>query len=181
MVIYNKIKRNRIIMETKEFRIQVPEGYEIDVENSTLEYIKFKPVKKNITYEDVCNKLFKNGFYYIGDHGDIRDIAKHSNETYADDTYVDRNNASNIRQLKKLLALNQLLNIARYYNNQHYNSNNWPFCITYHNDNKTYDVRRYDIEGTSLGVVVVFKKEKDAQAVIDNYNFREILDTIYKN
>lgn len=29
-------------METKEFKIQVPEGYEIDKENSTFECIKFK-------------------------------------------------------------------------------------------------------------------------------------------
>lgn len=53
-------------METKEVKIQIPEGYEIDKENSTFECIKFKSIKKNITYEDVCNKLFskdKVGFY----------------------------------------------------------------------------------------------------------------------
>ena len=38
-------------METKEFKINIPKGYEIDKENSTFECIKFKPVK-NITYED---------------------------------------------------------------------------------------------------------------------------------
>lgn len=49
-------------METKELKIQAPEGYEIDKENSTLECIKFKPIKKNITYKDICNTLFaKNG------------------------------------------------------------------------------------------------------------------------
>lgn len=38
-------------METKEIKINIPEGYEIDKENSTLEYIKFKPKssKKYIT------------------------------------------------------------------------------------------------------------------------------------
>lgn len=29
----------------KEFKIQVPKGYEIDKENSTFEYIKFKPIQ----------------------------------------------------------------------------------------------------------------------------------------
>lgn len=40
-------------MET-ELRIQVPEGMEIDKENSTFECIKFKP--KKITYKDISEK-----------------------------------------------------------------------------------------------------------------------------
>lgn len=43
-------------MET-EIRIQVPEGMEIDRENSTFECIKFKP--KIITYEDISEKYFR--------------------------------------------------------------------------------------------------------------------------
>ena len=42
-------------MET-EIRIQVPEGMEIDRENSTFECIKFKP--KKVTYKDIQNKLY---------------------------------------------------------------------------------------------------------------------------
>ena len=45
-------------MEIKEVKIQVPEGYEIDKENSTFECIKFKLIKKDITYKGVCEKLF---------------------------------------------------------------------------------------------------------------------------
>lgn len=41
-------------MET-EIRIQVPEGMEIDKEDSTFECIKFKP--KKITYKDIQKKL----------------------------------------------------------------------------------------------------------------------------
>ena len=41
-------------METKEFKIQVPEGYEIDKENSTFECIKFK--KKSISFVDIIDK-----------------------------------------------------------------------------------------------------------------------------
>ena len=40
-------------MEAKELKIQVPEGYEIDKENSTFECIKFKLIKKGITYKNV--------------------------------------------------------------------------------------------------------------------------------
>ena len=39
-------------METKELKIQVPDGYEIDRENSTFECIKFKLANKYITYKD---------------------------------------------------------------------------------------------------------------------------------
>ena len=46
-------------MKTKEVKIQAPEGYEIDKENSTFECIKFKSIiKKNITYRDICEYLF---------------------------------------------------------------------------------------------------------------------------
>ncbi len=34
-------------METKELKIQIPEGYEIDKENSTFEKIVFKKKKKH--------------------------------------------------------------------------------------------------------------------------------------
>ena len=33
-------------MDTKEVKIECPEGYEIDKENSTFECIKFKPIKR---------------------------------------------------------------------------------------------------------------------------------------
>lgn len=99
-------------MKTKELKIQAPEGYEIDIENSTFECIIFKPIKKNITYKDICNSLFKRG-YYINSYGVITTISE-----CVDYGKTDKNNATNKKQLKRLLALNQLLNIAEYYNNK---------------------------------------------------------------
>lgn len=40
-------------METKEVKIQVPEGYEIDKENSTFEHIKFKKKNEVNTWKDI--------------------------------------------------------------------------------------------------------------------------------
>ena len=37
-------------METKEFKIQVPEGYEIDEENSTFKKVKFKKIETKSWY-----------------------------------------------------------------------------------------------------------------------------------
>lgn len=160
-------------METKELKIQAPKGYEIDKENSTLECIRFKP-KKDITYDDVCNSIFKTG-YYINNRSEIVRI-----NDFVDDVRIDKNNALNRKQLERLLALNQLLNIAEYYNN-----NRKKGIIEY---TIIYDFAEVRFITTSsiltdiysFGVVAVFYDEDDAQAVIDNPNFQEILATIYK-
>lgn len=160
-------------METKEFKIKVPEGYEIDTENSTFECIKFKPIKKDITYADVCNVIFKNKLnYYITDTGRIEDVVLET-QVY------DKNNATSRKQLERLLALNQLLNIAEYYNTLH-TGNIKNNSIIYDSVNHVYSVSQ--VSTTYLcGIKVVFNRKEDAQAVIDNPNFREILDIIYKD
>ena len=161
-------------METKEVKIQVPEGYEIDKENSTFECIKFKLIRNDITYKDVCKKLFEKGYYYFGDRGNIMEIVE-----FDDKTCADRNNAAYIKQLDKVLALNQLLNIAEYYNKQHPKQNNTQYYIIKNNKN-WYDIVEYKWLRYILGTVALFNRKEDAQAVIDNPNFREILDTVYK-
>lgn len=160
-------------MEAKELKIQASEGYEIDKENSTFECIRFKPIKKNITYEDMCNSLFKTG-YYINNHGEIIYV-----RDYVDNAKVDKNNATNKEQLKRILALNQLLNIAEYYNTLH------PTCITHTTIDYDGINNIYYPSGASInylrGIKAIFNNREDAQAVIGNPNFREILDTIYKD
>jgi hypothetical protein len=51
------------IMETKEFKIQVPEGYEIDREKSTFENIVFKKVENELpkSWED----LYEVGGWFV--------------------------------------------------------------------------------------------------------------------
>ena len=50
-----------------EFKIQIPEGMEIDRENSTFECIKFKP--KELTYQEIAEKFPKNSSVSTnGDH-----------------------------------------------------------------------------------------------------------------
>ena len=159
-------------METKELKIQAPEGYEIDKENSTFECIKFKSIKKDITYKDICNNLLKSG-YYINNSGEIIRVSD-----FIEGFEIDKNNATNKKQLKRILALNQLLNIAEYYNQLHVKEDYKQYYIVYHMT-IGYKVYCYD-EGAIPGMVVTFDKREDAQAVIDNPNFREILDTIYK-
>ena len=161
-------------METKELKIQVPEGYEIDKENSTFECIKFKSIKKYITYETIWEELFnKTKFnFYISGSGAI-------GKSTLDTDMVYKNNAINRKQLEKILALNQLLNIAEYYNNINSNKNEEYFYIVFH-PNTDYQVYRYKKYFSKDGLLSLFNRKEDAQAVINNPNFREILDTIYK-
>lgn len=125
-------------METKEFKIQVPEGYEIDKENGTFECIKFKPIKKNMTYEDVAKRLFKNETYYVDYNGDIvkTDI---DNEVVS----LDSNNCTSEKQAEKLLAINKLLNVAKYLNGEwkpNWNDTSRKYYITYPNINDKFYV-----------------------------------------
>lgn len=158
-------------METKELKIQAPEGYEIDREESTLDCIKFKPIKKIITYKDVCNKLFEHSYYFINEHGLII--------FYTGKNKFDENNALTSHQLKRILALNQLFNIAEYYNTINSNKNGEYFHIVFH-PSTNYIIYHYKEYFSMYGLVPFFNRKEDAQAVIDNPNFREILDTIYK-
>ena len=159
-------------METKELKIEAPKGYEIDKENSTFERIIFKPIKKDITYDDVCNSILKTGYYT-----DNRGRNLHVTD-FIEDVKIDKNNATNKKQLERLLALNQLLNIAKYYNTLHGDGVN--SVIKYDKIQEIYVV----IEAFTVhtqGIRAIFNRTDDAQEVIDNPNFREILDTIYKD
>ena len=158
-------------METKEIKIDIPEGYEIDKENSTFECIKFKPIKKHITYKDVSDNIFaKNYGYYISPSGNICD-------TLLKGLVYSKDNAPNKKQLERLLALNQLMNIAYYYNGKQYMR--VGYYIGYDKLEDRYFVNNSDNDFTQkVGMTALFINAKDAQAVIDNPNFRSILDTL---
>lgn len=161
-------------METKEVKINIPEGYEIDKKNSTFECIKFKPSKKHFTYKDICAKLFKKESpgYYIDSIGGIR-------ITQEEAFITDPNNAPNKKQLERLIALNQLMNIAYYYNDKQYMR--VGHYIGYDRSEDKYSVNNLDDDSFEpAGMAAMFMYAKDAQAVIDNPNFRSILDTLCK-
>lgn len=82
----------------------------------------------------------------------------------------------------KAQAIAQLINIAKYYNGDWKpdwnNSNEYKCYIFYRYIKDEYAV---DADLTEVANVVYFKNRADAQAVIDNPNFRPILDAIYKD
>lgn len=139
-------------MEKNQLTIDIPEGMEIDLENSDLAkgIVKFK--KKNITYDDILQACPTN-------FGGLR-VRTHC--------------------MDKILAISQLMNIAKYYNEDWEpdwnNQNEYKYSIVCNRD--TYKV---DYGWMTIFSNIYFKNKKDAQAVIDNPNFRDILDAVYKN
>ena len=120
----------------------------IDVENSDLEkgVIKFK--KKELTYVDIMASL-------------------DSNTKLIPITYTN---------YEKVIAISKLMDIADYYNkgwkpnwNDKYE---YKFHITYNVQPDTYSV---DSNKFIVCNNIFFKNKEDAQAVINNPNFREIL------
>ena len=77
---------------SQSLEFKIPEGYIFDKDNSTENVIRFKPIKKTITYEDIVKKLYPGKCYYIN------------------------NNPTSEKQLEQLLALNKLMNVAKYLN-----------------------------------------------------------------
>lgn len=170
--VINESKENNN-METKEIKIKVPEGYEIDKENSTFECIKLKPIKKELTYEDVAEELFHNICYYTNRHGEIV-------TTIGLIATKDKNNAITKKQLYRLMALNQLFNIAEYYNRKNPKEEKKIHCINFDKRNHEYFIQDYTCSIVVRGLIPIFNNKEDAKAVIDNPNFKEILDLIYK-
>lgn len=100
-------------METKEFKIQVPDGYEIDKKNSTFDCVKFKPIDKKLTYEDVVKDLFSECYTYCLDY------KSNVIERFRGVSYKDLSNGLNCtskKQAEKLIAINKLMNVAKYLN-----------------------------------------------------------------
>lgn len=145
---------NNMEIKNNQLTIDIPEGMEIDLENSDLAKgtIKFKP--KNLDYQDILQA-------YATDFGGLR-VPNHC--------------------IDKVLAISKLANIAKYYNK------NWrpswispgqlKYYIYYSNENNKYQIgatTRCDYGA------IYFRLRDYIQAVIDNPNFRDILDAIYKN
>lgn len=141
-----------------DLHIDCPKGYSIDVEHSDLSkgIIKFKDA--NITLED---------------------IYKDDNTDYVANLIILSEN----KFFNKLLCIAKLIDIANYYNKgwkpDWNNSKECKYYILFNNNNENGYSIEYRLK-MNYGNIF-FKNEEDAKSVIDNPNFRYILDTIYKD
>lgn len=95
-------------MNSKNLTIIPPEGMEAYQEGDK---IKFRPIKeKKPSYKDIARKLlYGQTVWYINNWGKITSLI-------AGDCYYHPNNCTSIKQAEKLLAINKLMNVAKYLN-----------------------------------------------------------------
>lgn len=94
----------------KEQIIQIPDTLEIkEIKDGKIILVE---KEKKLTYENVAKKLFpyETSHYYILSDGDINKIKN------SPSNYKLPNNALSKKQLEKLLAINKLMNVAKYLN-----------------------------------------------------------------
>lgn len=144
----------------KALQIKAPTNFEIDVESSDLSkgIIRFK--RKWLSLEQLY-KLVKENHYLT--------------------------NRSAIKELRdgKLVALSNLMDIVRYFNgdwNYDFTKGDIGYMIVYDTTmtEPRYIVHKFDSVTKAYYGNPIFKNESDAQYVIDNPNFRDILDKIFK-
>ena len=139
-------------MKDKKIVLDIPKEMEVDIEKSDLKagIIAFK--KKEISYADVLSALAGKGVC----PADIK---------------VPEMIAG------KIIALARLMTIAKYYNGDW--KPDWNSQEYKHNIMRTSEYGITSCGNYNEGAIY-FKNKEDAQAVIDNPNFRSILDAIYK-
>lgn len=144
----------------KEFKVEIPKGYEIDEKNSTFECIKFRP--KQLCYIDVAKQLFDGKIeYYLNERGNISSDLMNLN------TFADANNCITRQQAEKLIAFNKLLNVASYLND------NWKPNLNNNSSNSIYFIfisnneLKVDFTLNILYGAAIFKSEELAKKAIE--------------
>ena len=157
-IIQPLVEANGIV---KALQIKPPVNFEIDKEHSDLDkgIIRFK--NKWLTLEQLY-KNYKNREYHFAYRDSIKDFSNN-----------------------KLVAIANLMDIASYFNkgwSYDVNQDVVGYLISYDRFVKEpcYNIRKNDSTTDVYYGNPVFKNEADAQYVIDNPNFREVLDNIFK-
>lgn len=165
--VYNTVLY-KIDYNHKYITIDIPEGFIIDTENSDLSkgLIVFKDKWLNL------KQLYKSA----------KDNNYHTYLSEIKDSTDDK--TCEVRE--KLIALSNLMDIARYFNGDWKYRNrgdNCGYMIAYdktRTEEDCYQVVCINSDTDMYFGNIMFKNEADAQYVIDNPNFRDILDTIFK-
>ena len=148
-------------MKEKELTIEILKGKIVDWDESKKQN-KIVLKNKQLTYKDVCEKLFSEHCYFIDSSGIVEHIFGCNGSAT-----MDKNNATTEHQLECILAKNKLANIAKYLNNGWKpNKGEHVFYLTCFGDfeNKVY-VGEYCLgDGEN---VIVFKTSKLAQQAIE--------------
>lgn len=95
-------------METKEIKIEIPQGYEIDRQKSTFEKIVFKKIQENPkTWEEYCEQTKNRTYYTYSPYNE-----SHVSETAAHGFYGE---FSTKERAEQFIALGQLMQLRDYW------------------------------------------------------------------
>lgn len=94
-------------METKEVKIEIPEGYEIDKEKSTFEKIVFKKKEntKPRSWGEYCNN-FKGELFYFGNRNSIESVIANDGMSYMAKDYLPSKELA-----KAFIAMMQIMSL----------------------------------------------------------------------
>lgn len=147
-------------MKENELTIEIPAGKIVDWDESKKQN-KIVLKDEQLTYKDICKKLFKNGYFFIYAGGCIN----HSTTSYS---YYCANNATTEHQLKCILAKNQLANIAVYLNDgwKLTNTESTVYYLSMDLNNHIF-VSSCSIYGGHYFCNIVFKSKELAQQAIE--------------
>ena len=153
--------------QLRPIELALPKGYVIDKEHSDLDkgIIRFK--NKWLSLEQMYNMAKSTNYHtYLSEIKDSTD----------DKSCTVRN---------KLIALANLIDIAKYFNDgweYDFTKGDIGYIIVYDTTmtEPRYVVHKFDSVTKAYYGNPIFKNEADAQYVIDNPNFREVLDNIFK-
>lgn len=165
-----------------EVKINVPEGYAIDKENSTFECIKFKPIENELpkTWEEFCESYpQKLNECYIKHNSSILEMAYESRRRAVE----DKNFLPNKETAEAMLALCQLIQLRDCYND------GWIPDWSKTNPTKVWwnisDISKYTIYfnenritcglETSRQQVLAFKTAELRDQFLEN--FRDLIET----
>lgn len=155
---------------SQSLEFKIPEGYVFDKDNSTENVIRFKPIKKKLKYHNIAEKLFLNKItYFINVNGEVGSYMLTGNPSRA-------NNATSRQQLEQLLALNKLMNVAKYLNGDWEpdwnNSSETKWCLFFdHSNDKKIVPSNWQ---TSHYGCVHFRSEKLALQAIEILGEEEV-------
>jgi hypothetical protein len=157
---------SKTINNMNTLEIEIPEGKEIDWKESEKQN-KIVLKDKQLTYNDVCKKLFKNKeFFFINNTGVIQSSSPSSNEYFIDAA----NNSTSYHQLECIRAKNQLANVAVYLNNgwkpSHTSEVNYNAYVIYTTPKKDY-IGVIEVSNCSQNSNVFFKSAELALKAIE--------------
>ena len=151
-------------MKENELTIEIPDGKMVDWKESEKQN-KIVLKDKQLTYEDVCKKLFNGETYYINTSGKIcsSNIIKYVTDPNSVQYITDPNNATTEHQLECILAKNKLANVAKYLNDGWKpNKGDFVFFLTLW---EYLSVGMYHFE--NYGNQIIFKNREVAQQAVE--------------